>query len=217
MSCVREYHFSMTTDHNPDIALLRSEIAVAAARMIAEDGASYDKAKRKAARRVMGNTRINGEILPDNAEIENEVRIYNEIFLNDSQPARLLQLRKLALRLMAELSQFNPYLAGSVLNGTAGEHSDIHLHLFADSAKDVEIFLLNRNIEYDVSESPRFRGRNQPLETISFIWNNEGVHLTVYGSDDVRGALKPNSGGHPERANAALLQQLIEQSVPPEG
>jgi hypothetical protein len=207
----------MTTDHNPDIALLRSEIAVAAARMIAEDGASYDTAKRKAARRIMGNTRINGEILPDNAEIENEVRIYNEIFLSNSQPARLLQLRKLALRLMDELDQFNPYLTGSVLNGTAGEHSNIHLHLFADSAKDVEIFLLNRNIEYDVSESPRARGRNQPIETISFIWNNEGVHLTVYGSDDVRGALKPGSGGHPERANAALLLQLIEQSILPEG
>jgi hypothetical protein len=42
---------------------------------------------------------------------------------------------------------FNPYLTGSVLDGTAGEHSQIDILLFADSAKEVEIFLLNRGID----------------------------------------------------------------------
>lgn len=203
----------MTTDYNSDLALLRNEIAIAAARMIAEDGASYDTAKRKAARQILGGARVNGEILPDNAAIESEVRIYNELFLTDSQPARLLQLRKLALRLMDELAQFNPYLTGAVLNGTAGEHSDIHLHLFTDSAKDVEIFLLNRKIDYDVTESSRFRGHGQPVETISFMWNREGIHLTIYGHDDLRGALKPNSSGRTDRANATSLQHLIDQTT----
>jgi len=194
-----------------DITLLRSEIAVAAARMIAEDGASYDTAKRKAARQILGNTRVNGEIMPDNAEIESEVRIYNEIFLSDSQPARLLYLRQMALQLMKELAPFNPFLTGAVLNGTAGEHSDIHLQLFADSAKDVEIFLLNKHIDYEVSESGRINGHGQPVETISFMWNDEGVHLTVHESDDMRGGLKTSSGGRIERANAVSVQKLIEQ------
>ena len=72
-----------------DLAHLRQEIAIAAARMIAEEGTSYDVAKRKAARILLGNSRITGEILPDNQTIENEVRIYNELFLSDTQPARL--------------------------------------------------------------------------------------------------------------------------------
>ena len=38
-----------------DAELLRSEIAAAAARMIAEDGADYGSAKRKAAKLILGN------------------------------------------------------------------------------------------------------------------------------------------------------------------
>lgn len=205
----------MTTDHYANIILLRSEIATAAARMIAEDGASYDTAKRKAARQILGDARINGEVLPDNAEIENEVRIYNELFLADTQPERLLHLRQTALRLMDELAHFNPYLTGAVLNGTAGEHSDIHLQLFTDSAKDVEIFLLNKNVDFDVSESPHFKNHGQPVETISFMWQGEGVHLKIYGVDDLRGALRLGPNGRVERADSDSLRQLL--SGPPAG
>lgn len=199
----------MSNDHYANIGLLRSEIAAAAARMIAEDGASYDSAKRKAARQVLGNARIKGEILPNNEEIEEEVRIYNELFLADTQPERLLQLRQIALDLMNRLQRFNPYLTGSVLNGTAGEHSDIYLQLFTDSAKDVEIFLLNQNIDFDVSETSHFKGQGQSAETISFMWRGEGVHLMVYDADDLRGALKPGSNGRIERADIQALSQIL--------
>ena len=40
-------------------------------------------------------------------KIEDEVRIYNELFFSDTQPARLLHLRKLALHMMEELTQFS--------------------------------------------------------------------------------------------------------------
>ncbi len=155
----------MDINYPSDAELLRAEIAAAAARMIAEDGADYGNAKRKAARQILGDAKVRGDVLPDNAQIENEVRLYNELFFDDTQPARLLHLRKLALRLMDDLAQFQPYLTGAVLNGTAGEHSDIHLQLFTESAKDVEIFLLNKNINFEVSETRHFKkqscaGRN---------------------------------------------------------
>ena len=91
---------------------------------------------------------------------------------------------------MDELAQFSPYLTGAVLNGTAGEHRDIHLQLFADSAKEVEIFLLNKNVDFEISETPHFKGRGEPVETVSFMWDNEGVHLALYEYDDLRGAQK---------------------------
>src|SRR5690606_1670096 len=144
-----------------DNELLRAEIAAAAARLIAEDGADYGTAKRKAARQILGETRVRGDILPDNAQVENEVRLYNELFLADTQPARLLRLREIALIVMAELEAFNPFLTGAVLNGTAGEHSDIHLQLFTESPKDVEVFLLNRNIGFEVSETAHFHRRGE--------------------------------------------------------
>ncbi|WP_194720715.1 hypothetical protein [Noviherbaspirillum malthae] len=197
---------------NNNLDTLRAEIAAAAARMIAEDGADYATAKRKAAKQLLGNTKVRGEYMPDNAQIEDEVRAYNELFFGDTQPARLLHLRKLALRLMSDLQAFSPYLTGAVLNGTAGEHSDIHLQLFPESAKDVEIFLINKNMDFEVSETAHFKGRGEPVETVSFMWHNEGVHLALYETDDLRGALKLPSDGKMARASIEAVRQLIAES-----
>jgi hypothetical protein len=193
---------------------LRAEIAAVAAKLIAENGADYAMAKKKAAKQLLGNTRIRGEIMPDNAQIEEEIRIYNDLFLGESQPARLLHLRKLALRLMDELVQFSPYLIGSVLNGTAGEHSDIYLQLFPESAKEVEIFLINKNIDFEVSEGAHFKGRAEPVETVSFMWQDEGVHLALYEMDDWRGAAKAGTEGRPARADADAVRALIAEIAP---
>jgi hypothetical protein len=193
---------------------LRAEIAAAAARMIAEDGTDYGTAKRKAVKQILGNVKVRGEIMPDNAMIEDEVRIYHELFRSDTQPARLLALRKLALLIMEELAQFSPYLTGAALNGTAGEHSDIHLQLFTHSPKDVEIFLLNKGVDFEVSETPHFNGRNDPVETVSFMWRNEGVHLAIYETDDLRGAVKGSTAGRLERANAEAVRNLIKDTEP---
>lgn len=204
----------MPNHHSPDLEQLRAEIAAAAARMIAEDGADYGTAKQKAYRQIVGNARVRGDILPDNAQIEEEVRQYNELFFGDTQPARLRHLRLLALRLMEEFAQFNPYLTGAVLNGTAGNHSDIHLQLFAESPKDVEIFLLNQNIDFDVSETGHYKGRhNEAVETLSFLREREGVHLALYTMDDLRNA--PKAGTRPDRANLEAVRVLVTEGETP--
>src|SRR3569832_1439459 len=80
-------------------------------------------------------------------------------------PARMLMLRRLAVELMENLDQFNPYLTGAVANGTAGEHSDIHLQLFSDNPKDVALHLLNQNIDFETSETSHFKGNKHAIET----------------------------------------------------
>jgi len=184
------------------VAQIRDEIASLAAKFIAEEGAEYGAAKRRAVKQLLGNQKLNGNILPDNAQIEQEVREYQALFFADTQPARLLHLRQLAAVLMQELAQFNPYVIGAVFNGTAGEHSDIYLHLYTDNSKDVAIFLLNLGIDYEVSEHQGKRG--EALETLSFIYKNEGVHLLVHTMDDLRHTDKNGRG------NLNNLQTLIE-------
>lgn len=201
----------MPTPPLSDTELLRAEIAAAAARLIAEDGVDYGTAKRKAVKQILGNSKVRGNVLPDNSQIEDEVRVYNELFFGDTQPARLLHLRQLAVRLMAELAPFQPHLTGAILNGTAGEHSEIHLQLFAESPKDVEIYLLNKGVDFDVSESNHFKGHNEPVETLSFLWQQEGVHLALYNSDDLRGALKKSSSGRAERADIESVRALLSE------
>jgi len=194
---------------------LRQEIAARAARLVAEDGLDYATAKRKAARDILGDQRSSGQWLPDNEEIEEEVRSFQATFQADTQPRRLADLRKMALLLMELLQPFRPHLAGAVLNGTAGAHSDIHLQLFADSAKDVEIFLINHGIDFEAEEMSGSPGSAaaRRVEVLHFMWRpgragpSEGVHLTVYGVDDLR---RTTHGlRRVERADLATAQKLF--------
>jgi len=204
----------MTASGMPEVLLdglnLRAEIAAAAARLIAEDGADYSTAQRKAARQILGDTQPPPNFLPDHAQIEAEVRIYQSLFHGNTQPARLFRLRTLAVDLMEKLAAFQPYLTGAVLQGTAGPHDDIHLQLFADSAKEVEIFLLNKNVQIDLSETPHYKGpRFGMVETVSFLWHKEGVHAQLYERDDQRGAVKIRANGKLQRADLDSVRALL--------
>ena len=216
-----------------DPARVREEIAITAARMIAEDGADYATAKRKAARHVLGTeSRAPGEWLPDNEQVETEVREYQALFQAESQPRVLALLRRIALLLMEGLAVHNPYLAGAVFNGTASEHSDIHLQVFCDSPKDVAIFLLNAGVDFDTTESAHFAGRDE-VETLSFLWRGQwpagaesrelarelraetgtpvGVHIALYDMNDVRGARRADATGKAQRGDAAAVRALLTQ------
>jgi hypothetical protein len=208
---VRKSHF--------DPQRVREEIAIAAARMIAEDGLDYQTAKRKAARQVVGEAKIGGEFLPDNDQIEEEIREYQAIFQSDSQPAVLRKMRETALDWMQKLEAFGPYLTGAVLNGTAGEHSDIHLQCFCDNPKEVAIYLLNANVQYDVSETRHFAGRGY-VETLSFLVRTRGeepigVHIALYSTDDLRGAVRADGRGKQARANASSVRALLDHPDTP--
>ena len=208
----------MVTKSSPDVEQLRAQIAAAAARMIAEDGTGYGTAKRKAAQQILGNSRTRGDFMPDNSQIEDEVRLYNALFFGDTQPARLAHLRHIAVEMMTQLAAFKPYLTGAVLNGTAGEHADIHLQLFVDSPKDVEIYLLNKNVQFDISERENFsrpakrhqRGESDPLVTLSFLYKSEGIHLELYETDDLRGSIRSPSG---KRADLAAARMLLTDTA----
>jgi len=125
----------------------RQSIASLAARLMAEDGiGDYGLAKRKAARTV-GPTE--NETLPSNEEVAAELRAYLALFQEGEHADRLRRLREVAVEAMKFLKDFRPYLTGAVLDGTAGRYAEVELELFADSAKDVEIFLLSHGIAYD--------------------------------------------------------------------
>jgi len=206
----------MAKDSGNRQSQLRQLIAQLAARMMAEEGiADYAHAKRKAGRQL-GIT--DSQCMPTNSEIEEEIRLYHDIYNSDDQPEALLQLRKDALLVMQLLERFNPHLTGAVLDGTAGKYAETHIHLFADSLKEVEIFLLNQQIpyitdekSYRISERRSMDRKKVPLFTL------EGPHglikLSVFEVDDMRMATKsPVNGNNASRANIEVLTKLIVQS-----
>lgn len=118
---------------------LRERLAQESARLMIEHGiVDFGLAKRKAAARL--SVRTFGA-LPSNAQIEACLAERQRIFEPDGHAGRLQELRVLALRVMRQLTGFEPRLAGPVLSGTATSSSRIELHVFAASAEAVAVAL----------------------------------------------------------------------------
>jgi hypothetical protein len=207
---------------------LREEIAQAAARMIAEDGADYATAKRKAARQMLGDARVAGEWLPDNEMIEDEVRAYQALFHGEHQPRILALMRQLALLAMDDLAAFRPYLVGAVLNGTATEHSGrLYTVLLrqpqgcgAAPAQCRRGFRHQRkpalcrpwgcrNAQLSVARP--VAGTREPARSPAsarHIGAPVGIHLALYDADDERGAARADATGRPARRPADAVRAL---------
>jgi hypothetical protein len=189
---------------------MRARIATAAARLMAEDGVNdFALAKRKAAR---GLGAANTEALPGNDEIEAELRAYLALYQADEHPQRVAELRRLALEAMRALERFKPYLTGPVLAGTAGPYAGIELQLFPESTKEVELFLIDRNIPYEASDERRYTGdRARAVAVISLEWQSVPLRLSVFDPRDERSALKTTLAGRVTvRAGIAAVLALVD-------
>lgn len=188
---------------SPSAIQQRTLIASTAARLIAESGISdYSLAKRKAAHSLGLPDSVH---LPENAEVEAELRTYQRLFQGDEHLERIDQLRQKACSIMEVLQKFTPYLTGSVLDGTAGRYAEIDIQLFTDSAKDVEIFLLNQHIDFEHS-TPR-SDRAEAVLTL----NDDGavINLIVYPRFDERIVFKTRDGRTRQRVRLDALKKLI--------
>lgn len=182
----------------------RRVIASAAAKLIAESGISdYEKAKRKAAL-SLGLTERGW--LPENSEVDTELRSYQQLFQSEEQTERICYLRRIAVYIMTIMQEFHPYLTGSVLDGSACRHAEIDIQLFTDSAKDVEIFLLNKQIDYQ-HENPR----TDRAEAVFAIRNGEvRANLIVYPSNFERISFKTRNGQTRPRAKVEAVIALLK-------
>jgi len=193
---------------------MRARIAAAAARLMAEDGIDdFALAKRKAARQLGA---AETESLPRNDEIEAELRAYRALYQADEHPQLIDELRRIALDAMQALERFSPYLTGPVLKGIAGPYAEIELQLFPDSTKDVEIFLLDRNIAFTTQEGRRYSG-DQPraVSLISLLWQGVPLRLAILDPRDERLALKTSVAGRTiERAGIAEVGAILSSQTP---
>lgn len=190
----------------------RSRIAHLAARLMAEDGIEdYAAAKRKAARQAgVPATRH----LPTNDEIDEALRAYRQLYQGEEHLDRLRELRGRAVEAMRELAAFNPYLTGSVLSGNAGRYADINLQLYTDNAKGLELYLIDRRIDYRAGQSRLYAGE-EPRTVPVFTIEDEGVEieLTVLAPGDLRMPVKTRPDGRAiERAKLAAVEALLAQT-----
>ncbi len=148
--------------------LMRAQLAHQAARLMAEDSITdHAFAKRKAAKQLGANDTRH---LPSNEEVDVALQQYRALYQHEEHPEILHSLRQEALSNMQLLAQFQPYLTGSVLSGSAGANSDINLMLFSDDAKAVLLSLLKNNIEFESGEwQVRISGREEKVPSYTLV------------------------------------------------
>jgi hypothetical protein len=195
---------------------LRQEIAQSAARLMFEEGISdYGRAKRKAVK-LLGIQQ--DAPLPTNAEIDTALRQYHALYADEADAAHLSDLRQAALLTMQLLQKFNPHLTGPVLDGTAGPYADTDIHVFAESAKELEIYLLNQNIPYHGDEQ-QYRMSDRPGKQkhdlvrkrvpVVLVETRFGTQrISIFEADDIRTA--PRKNGEKSGINRMNLSQFSE-------
>ncbi len=207
---------------------IQREIAALAARMIAEDGHDCEQAKRKAAQEFAANSGALPRSLPDDEQVDAALREHLRLFGGDEHRIHLRRLRELALEWMQNLEPYAPHLVGAVLDGSATAQSAVALHLYADSAKDVELSLLARGVDFRVAAGVQRRVQ----EVIGFLARPAagdpapeptGIVLSVYYRDALRVApaqsprAREAGAAHPvelcRRANTAQLRRLLDDSA----
>jgi hypothetical protein len=190
---------------------VRRALAQEAARIMAEHGIrDFLVAKRKAAERF--GVADGAALLPKNAEIEAALAEYQRLFGGATHLESLTAQRRAALSAMRYLSEFEPRLVGPVLSGTATEHTEVQLHLFAERAESVTLKLLDQGIPHEVTEkrvklNPE---RVRAFPGVRFQMEDQPIEATVFPTDGIRQApVSPVDGRPMRRANAFEVEALL--------
>lgn len=191
---------------------IRQRIAQDAARLMVEHGIKdFYTAKQKAAESIGISDRHD---MPRNTEVEEAIFEYQRIFKSHAQPQHLQELRQTAIKAMTLLKDFQPRLVGSVLRGTAGEHSDVNLHVFADTPETVSHFLTRHKIPHEQCEK-RFRTSKDNYELFtaySFIAGEVPIDIVVFPIDGQRQApLSTVDGRRMKRASLSDVEVLLHE------
>ncbi len=175
------------------------------------------QAKRKAADRFGVH---DVAVLPKNVEIEAALRERQRLFDAESHEHSLREQRRTALRAMRLLTDFQPRLVGPVLTGTATDHSEISLHLFADRSETVVIRLMEMGVPHEFYERrvKMDAGRVLAYPALRFEADGRMIDATVFPIDGIRQSpYSPVDGRPMRRADAREVAELIEDQPPRTG
>ena len=173
-------------------------------------------ARRKAAERL--GLRDPGS-LPDAAEIREALQAHHRLFSpRHFDPGRLRRQREAALAAMDHFADFDPRLAGAVLDGSAGPGDAVVLHLHAEHADAVAQLLADR------AAPARQRARRIQLAgggptdvpCWELIAGDQAFELWVLPPSAARLPPREPLGGGPlpRAARAAVARLLDEDSAP---
>jgi len=132
---------------NADSLRLRKRIAREAASLLYSGAEKeYKQAKLKAAKIVKS------KFLPTNFEVALELDEIAEENEGSARKARLVQMRREALKLMQALKAYKPLLIGSVWRGTIHHGSDVDIVVYHDEPEDILKILKQNDLKITQAE-----------------------------------------------------------------
>ena len=165
-----------------------AKISQLAAKLILESSVELGLARKQAVQNLKLPRGADASLAAVLAEAQTQLRMYYP-----QHEPHLASLRELALRWMDKLAAFSPMLQGNVWLGLATRYSPIYLDLYVESAKDLEMWLINQQIDYSVADDGADRP-DAPYLICSDLAPNfhylVDIHLQVHDFDQVRGAVK---------------------------
>ena len=195
-----------------DMAQMRQRLAQKTAQILIESGTRDFKAAKQKAAHQLGVK--DTQSLPNNSEIESAISEYQRLFRSNSQPENLVKLRQIAIEAMQFLEPFHPRLVGSVLSGTADEHSVIRLHVFSDTVEAIGFYLQDKKIPNVLGER-RLRMKLEEYEnysTYEFVVDGHQIELVVFLPKQKQVPLSPIDGKKMKRASLVEVEILISQT-----
>ncbi len=203
--------------HERRFRQMRLEVAAEAARIIATEGQhNYHAAKKKAAERLGATERL---ALPSNVEVEDALRRYQGLYGGLAHTENLGRLRGIAVEAMSYLEIYNPRLVGTVLEGTANEHSRITLHIFAESTESVIIHFLEKGAPFSQEERQIrwYDGSYLTVPLVVFEVQDATVELMIFDPVHIRQPPPSPIDGKPQRrATLTDTECLLMESHPPD-
>lgn len=196
--------------HERKLKQARLEVAAEAARIIATEGQlNFHAAKKKAAERIGVSQRL---ALPSNLEVQEALQNYQRLYGGQQHANNLEHLRLVAVSVMNSLLDYSPRLVGSVLDGTAGKHSRIAMHVFCDVPEDLVVNLLDMGKPFG-QEQRQIRWHDGSHKTVPILVieeNGTEIELAVFNRIDLRQAPPSPLDGRPQhRANLYEVECLL--------
>lgn len=201
--------------HIRKLKQIKREVAAEAARIIATEGQyNYHAAKRKAADRIGVSERL---ALPSNLEVQDALQSYLFLYGGDAHRENIIKMRSEAIEAMQFLHPWPARLVGAVLDGTAGEHARITLHVFCDTPDSIIHLLMERGVPFrqDQRQIRWHDGSHKTFPLVIIEKEPHAVELLLFDELQLRQAPPCPIDGKPQRrATVSEVEHMLENPEP---
>tara|TARA_B100000927_G_scaffold262316_1_gene233133 strand:+ start:191 stop:796 length:606 start_codon:yes stop_codon:yes gene_type:complete len=185
-------------------------LAQESAKIIVSQGIeNFSAAKNKAAK----NLNIeNLGCLPSNYEIEKCLKEHYQLFIPVTHTEYIELMRSTAIEIMDLFVDFQAYVVGPVVSGTASSSSSINIHLGSEDIYNVTQILDKNEIKYKFFDKKiKFNKKvNKVFCGLSLLYGNMIIEIVIFNSRDIKQRPLSRIDGKPiKRLKISSLKKLI--------